>query len=307
MLVDFEPLRLIDDRGHLDRRFAVHEPGPERCAVAEIVEQAAAAGGLAVPPRGRLLAPHLLVRHDDLVGAMIERTAVAVVKVNLDHVADNPLVDQPLGRHMRRIPAQRPIDGEPDPRLLDGRKDAIGVGKRGGERLFEQDVDSERGDLLDQIRMPGGGRTEDGKIRTRLSHALRDVSINALPGNGEVGDGVRHPRLVVVAHPGDLGVRMLVGLAQKVAHVHMFEAQADDPPFAHLRSSRKARAACADQSSVGSGLRWTPPDATRLDKSLAGEAAALRRCSTRSTSPIATASVAESDLNPEKLSSITSI
>jgi hypothetical protein len=74
----------------------------------------------------------------------------------------------------------------------------------------------------------------------RLSHALREVAINALPGNGEIGYRVRHPRFVIVAHPDDLGVGMLVDLAQEVAHVRVFEAQADDPPFAHLKSSRKA-------------------------------------------------------------------
>ena len=171
---------------------------------------------------------------------MIERTAVAVVKVNLDRVADEPLVDQPLGRHMRRIPAQRPVDGEPHSRLLDGRKDPVGVGERGGERLFQQDVDAERGDLFDHVRMSRGRRTEDGKIRMRLSHALRDIAIDALGGDGEVGDRVRHPRFILVAHPGDLGIGMLVGLAQEVAHVHVLETQADDPPFAHLISSRKA-------------------------------------------------------------------
>ena len=76
-----------------------------------------------------------------------------------------PLVDQPLGRHMRRIPAQRPVDGEPHSRLLDGRKDPVGVGERGGERLFQQDVDAERGDLFDHVRMSRGRRTEDGEIR----------------------------------------------------------------------------------------------------------------------------------------------
>jgi hypothetical protein len=32
---------------------------------------------------------------------------------------------------------------------------------------------------------------------------------------------------------------MLIGLAQEVAHVHVLEAEADDPPFGHLISSRK--------------------------------------------------------------------
>src|SRR5208282_5040017 len=73
MLVDLEPLRLIDDRGHLDRRLAVHEPGPKSRAVAEIVEEAAAARGPSVPPRPRLLAAHVFVGHHDLVGAVIER------------------------------------------------------------------------------------------------------------------------------------------------------------------------------------------------------------------------------------------
>ena len=104
------------------------------------------------------------------------------------------------------------------------RKHPVSVGKRGGERLLEQDVDSERSGLFNHVCMPSRRRTEDGKIWMGLAHALRDVAIDALVGNGEVGDRVRHPRLVVIAHPGDLGVRMLKDLAQEVAHMRVFEA-----------------------------------------------------------------------------------
>src|ERR1700727_2884983 len=51
--------------------------------------------------------------------------------------------------------------------------------------------------------------------------------------------------LSVFHTPGDLSVRMLVHLAQKVSHMRVFEAQADDPPFAHLKSSRKLQAPLA--------------------------------------------------------------
>src|SRR5271166_4039859 len=101
MLVDLEAPRLIHDRGHFDRRLAAHEPGSKRCAIAEIVEQTAAAGGLLVPPRRRLLTAHVVLRNHDLVGAMIKRSSVAVIEMNLDHVADRALLDKAFGRDMR--------------------------------------------------------------------------------------------------------------------------------------------------------------------------------------------------------------
>src|SRR5271166_2271755 len=95
-------------------------------------------------------------------------------------------------------------------------------------------------------------RTQDGEIRARLPHALRDVGEYALGRNGEVRDCFSHPRLGVVAHPHDLGVRMLIRLAQKVTHVDVFEAQADDPPFPHLKLLPKKRGLPAYRSSSGS-------------------------------------------------------
>src|SRR5258708_19946625 len=88
--------------------------------------------------------------------------------------------------------------------------------------------------------MPGSRGTEDGEIGLRLSHALRDVAINTVARNGEIGNCVRHPRFVAVAHPDDLGIGMLIHLAQEIAHVHVLEAQADAPPFSHLTLLSKA-------------------------------------------------------------------
>ena len=96
MLVDLDARRLVDDAGHLDRRLAVHEPGAERGAVAEIVEQAAAAAGLAcTTTKSGFCALDLLGRDLDLVGEVVERAAVAVVEVDLDQ---SPMAPSSISR-----------------------------------------------------------------------------------------------------------------------------------------------------------------------------------------------------------------
>src|SRR5690606_10830547 len=112
MLVHLQPLRLVQDAGDLDGLLAIHEPRAERDAVTDIVEQAAAAGFLLVDPGMRLARLHFLVADLDLVGEMIERTAVAVVEMHLDDVADDSLVDEALGGVVRAVPGERPVDGE---------------------------------------------------------------------------------------------------------------------------------------------------------------------------------------------------
>ena len=255
MFVHLEALRPVDDRGHFQRRLAVHEPGPERCAIAEIVEQAAAASGLAVPPGLRLLAAHFLLRNDRLVGAMEQRAAVAVVEVHLQHFADHVIVDQSLGGDVRGIPAKRPVDGEPHPRLGDGGEDTIGVGERSGERLLEQDVDAQRGDRLDAIGVARRRGAEDRQVRPRLPYAALDIVIDSIGGNREVGDRVRHPGPVGIADACDFRVRVLVDLPQQVAHVNVFEADADDAPSPHfpppLSSAHFERSQCKESKLAG--------------------------------------------------------
>ena len=114
MLVDLDARRLVDDAGHLERRLAARRT---RCR-AWCRSRDSRAGcrrrdALLVPPGGRLLPLDLLGRDLDLVGEVEERAAVAVVEMHLDQLADRALVDQPLGGVVRRIPGERPVDGEP--------------------------------------------------------------------------------------------------------------------------------------------------------------------------------------------------
>ncbi len=95
-----------------------------------------------------------------------------------------------------------------------------------------------------------------------------------------------------IADADDLRVWMLVRLAQQVAHVHVLEADADDAPFSHLSSSHTVFIV---------GLRGSIVSASR--PRTACFAAPLLDAQHQA---IATASVADSDLNPEKLSSTTS-
>ena len=102
----------------------------------------------------------------------------------------------------------------------------------GRERLLEQDVDAERRDLLDHVGMPRGRGTEDGEIGiASLARIARCRDKHASGGMREIAIASAIRASIGIADPDDLGVGVLGGLAQEVAHVHVLEAQADDPPF----------------------------------------------------------------------------
>src|SRR5436190_7543696 len=74
LLVHLDAKRLVDDACDFKRRLAVHEPGPERHAIAKVVEQAPAARRFLVPPGVWLLPLDLIGRDLLLAGKMEERT-----------------------------------------------------------------------------------------------------------------------------------------------------------------------------------------------------------------------------------------
>ena len=142
------------------------------------------------------------------------------------------------------------------PDFRDGGEDSIGVGERGGERLLQENVDAERSDRLDAIGMARGCRAENGEVRLGLPHAALDIVKHAVGGNREGLDRVGHSRAVGIANADDFRVRMLVRLAQEVAHVDVFETDADDALLSHvLPPCLPQRVAAADLSHFGSAVR----------------------------------------------------
>ena len=93
-------------------------------------------------------------------------------------------------------------------------------------------------DSFGDVGMPRGRRTEDGEVGPRLLKTALDVAIDALPGNGEIGDRLGHARFVLVADGRRSRRREPVRLAQEVAHMRVLEADAGDPLLCHPRSSR---------------------------------------------------------------------
>ena len=63
-----------------------------------------------------------------------------------------------------------------------------------------------------------------------------DVVKHPFVRNGEILDGVGHPRAVRIANADDFRVRMLVRLAQEVAHVNVLKTDSDDPLLTHFPS-----------------------------------------------------------------------
>ena len=239
MLVHLDSRGLVDDAGHFERGLALHEPSAERDAVAEIIQQAAAARGLLVPPGTRLLRLDLFGRNFYLVGEVKERAAIAVVIVHLDQVADCAFVKQPLGGVVRAIPGERPVDGEAIPRVLCRRQHPSRVRHGGREGLFDEDVEAVWCELLDIMRVLGGSGTDDGEIGLRSRQAGLEIGEHPVLRNGERRDRSFHPRAVRMEDSGDFGVGMLGHLTQKVAHMHVVEIDSQDAVLRHHSNPRR--------------------------------------------------------------------
>lgn len=229
---------------------AVVEPGAEGDAIAEIVEEAAAAGRLLVPPRAGLLALDLRGADLDLVGEMKERPAIAVVEMDLDEVADPALGDEALGGVVRGIPGERPVDGE----ALAGRGHRLDhpprVGDAWRERLLHHHVQAVRGDGLDHGRPLGGLGADDGEIGTGGRETRVEVGEDALGRDREGRDRPSHPRRVGIVDAGDLGIRMVGDQPQQIAHVDVVEADPEHLVARHVPSSMSVPRPGAAQPAV---------------------------------------------------------
>jgi hypothetical protein len=235
MLVDLDPGGLIDRARHFDRHLAVQEPGPEGDTVAEVVERAAATSRLLVPPGVRLLRFDLFGRNLHLVGEVEERPAIAAAIMDLDHVADRPFLDQTLGRVVAWRPGARPIDGEPAAAAGHRRHHPARVGDARGKRLLDQDMQAVRRDPFDGAGVIGGLRADDGQVGLRPCKAGLKVREHPIGGNREITDRRRHASRIGIEDAGNLRIGMLRHLTQQVAHMHVIEADADNPVFRHKR------------------------------------------------------------------------
>ena len=76
-----------------------------------------------------------------------------------------------------------------------------------------------------------GRRAEDRQIGLGPLDAGPPVGEHSLGRNAEILDGLLHPLRLLVVDADDLGMRMIGRHAQQIAHVHVVERDADDPPF----------------------------------------------------------------------------
>ena len=103
-----------------------------------------------------------------------------------------------------------------------------GLGGGRGEGLLDQDVQARRRDPLDIGGVVGGGGAEDGQIGRVAGEAGLEIGEDAVGRDAEGRDGAGHPCRDRSQRPDDLSPRMLVHLAQQVAHVEVVEVDADD-------------------------------------------------------------------------------
>ena len=237
MLIDLDPRCLVHHAGHFDGRLAVHIPGAERRAVAEVIEERSTTRRLLVPPAVGLLPLHLLRADLDLAGQVIERAAIAVVEMHLDQIADQALVDQPLGGHMAFDPPQRPVDRHLLARPFHRRDHRARIGGRGREGFFDKDVHPVRGEPLRHRRVIGGRRAEERHVVRPGGHAGVKIGEDGGLGDGMRLDGGLHLRPVRVVECSDLRLGVIGDHLQQIAHVHVIEADANDAEPGHESAS----------------------------------------------------------------------
>lgn len=229
VLVHLQPGGFVPDAGDFQRGPAAEVPGAEGGAVAHVVEQGAPALRLAVKPAGGFFGGAGFFF--DLVGAVVKRAAIAAVVVEFADFADEAFLDEAVGGLLAGIPDEGPVDGEELAVGLHGGDHGIGLGQRSGEGFLHDDVGAKWGDLGNPVAVIRSGGTEDDDVGLRLLHAGAVVGEDLGIGEAEIPLGVHEACGLLIANAHDLGVRVLGGLAQQVAHVEVIEIDAGDAPF----------------------------------------------------------------------------
>ena len=165
---------------------------------------------------------------------MPERTPVAAVVVDVDHIADDEFVHQPLGREETGLPGERPIDHQLPPRMAHRLGHRVRFRQAAGEGFLHQQMDVERGDLCDPFAVFRGGGAEDHEIGRSLFQTGAVVGEDAVRAEAEVLRRLLHPGRLFVADADDLHVRMLESLPKQIAHVEVVEVNTRDAPAFHV-------------------------------------------------------------------------
>ena len=106
-------------------------------------------------------------------------------------------------------------------------------GSRCREGLFDHDVRAEGRNLLDVFCMCRRRRAEHHKVGLCRLEAGLDVGEDLVGRDREVRDRGLHALRIGVADARNLRVRVLMRLAQQVAHVHVVEIDADNAKRRH--------------------------------------------------------------------------
>ena len=126
-------------------------------------------------------------------------------------------------------------------------------------------MDTKFSDPLDPLCVLASGRTEDHELRLRLLHASSPVRVDLGGSDLKGRDSALHALRPLIGDPDELYLRVLMGEAQVVPHVHMIKVDPDDaPPLAHIRSPFNpasclrpaSRTAPSTRSSIGEYPGW---------------------------------------------------
>ena len=94
-------------------------------------------------------------------------------------------------------------------------------------------MDAVSGELRGIAGMVGSGGAEDGEIGFGGLHAGSKIGKNAVGGDVEGGDGALHGGGVGIEYASDFGIGVFMHKAQKITHVHVIKADADNAGFGH--------------------------------------------------------------------------
>src|SRR5262245_42384665 len=149
---------------------------------------------------------------------------------DVDYVADGAGPDEFVRLAMGTDPLQRPVDHE---RLALRHRGDHGVGffEGRGERLLNHEMHLVRRDLPHPLAVLRRGGAKDHDVRLRLLEAGAIIGEAPLARDAEFAKGLLHPLGLFVADAYDLGLRMLDGHPQEVAHVKVIEIDARNSPM----------------------------------------------------------------------------
>ena len=163
------------------------------------------------------------------VGAVPERSAIPAEMPDVKDLSDHARFDEFIGFAMGSDPLQRPVDHE---RFVAWHRPGHGVRLFQGSRegLFHQEMNVKGSHLLYPFAMPGGGRTKYDHVGLGLLEARAMIGKTAFGRDAQFPHNLPHACRLFIGNAHNFDLRMLVRIAEQIAHVKVIKVDARNSP-----------------------------------------------------------------------------